>query len=33
VSALLKRPEMWYVGLVFSIVAIIFAANGFFLFF
>ncbi|NTV29539.1 MAG: DUF4337 domain-containing protein [Candidatus Omnitrophica bacterium] len=33
VSALLKRPAMWYAGVAFSIVAILYAANGFFLFF
>ncbi len=33
VSALLKRPDMWYAGLAFCVVAVVFFANGFFLFF
>lgn len=33
VSALLKRPEMWYAGMAFSVVAIVFGVNGFILFF
>jgi hypothetical protein len=33
VGALLKRREMWYVGLVFGCVAIVYLANGLFLFF
>lgn len=33
VSALLKRKEMWIVGLVFGSIAIVFLANGLFLFF
>lgn len=33
VSALLKRKEMWIVGLIFGSVATVFLANGFLLFF
>jgi hypothetical protein len=33
VGALLKRKEMWLVGLIFGAVAIVFLANGVFLFF
>jgi hypothetical protein len=33
VSALLKRKEMWYIGLVLGCVAFVYLANGLFLFF
>ena len=33
VSALLKRKEMWLIGLVFGCIAIVYLANGFLLFF
>jgi hypothetical protein len=33
VSALLKRKEMWIIGLVFGAVASVFLANGVFLFY
>ncbi len=33
VSALLKRKEMWLIGVVFGCIAIVFLANGVFLFF
>jgi len=33
VSALIKRRELWYLGLVFGAVACVFLANGFLLFF
>ena len=33
VSALLKRKEMWLVGLIFGCIAAVFLANGFLLFF
>jgi len=33
VSALLKRKEMWIIGLIFGCVAIVYLANGLFLFF
>lgn len=33
VSALLKRKEMWLAGVLFGLVAMVFLANGFFLFF
>ncbi len=33
VSALVKRKEMWLAGLLFGIVACVYFANGFFLFF
>ena len=33
VSALLKRKEMWVVGLIFGCIAAVFLANGFLLFF
>jgi hypothetical protein len=33
VSALLKRKEMWVIGLIFGVIAIVLLANGVFLFF
>ena len=33
VSALLKRKEMWFVGLIFGCIASVYLANGFLLFF
>lgn len=33
VSALLKRKEMWVTGLLFGLIAIVYLANAFFLFF
>ena len=33
VSALLKRKEMWIIGLIFGCIAIVFLADGLFLFF
>jgi hypothetical protein len=33
VSALLKRKEMWIIGLIFGCIAAVFLANGFLLFF
>ena len=33
VGALLKRKEMWMVGLIFGCIALVFLANGFLLFF
>ena len=33
VSALLKRKEMWYIGLVFGVIAMVILANGFLLFY
>jgi len=33
VSALLKRKEMWVIGIIFGAIAMVFLANGLFLFF
>lgn len=33
VGALIKRKQMWYVGLVLGVVGMVYMANGFFLFF